>query len=257
MVATPVTVAVPIAVAVTVVAVTVVTVAVCVSVVVVSVSVSIAVAIIATRRGDHRRCAGASNHGACAVAALAGVACGLRSGIAGAPDGCVVAGVSGQAGRRCRAAGEAVRHLVEIQLHLAERGRNPRDPMPGCYAAAMPMRRQRRRYGLAGGRQAGSGNGHALDGGRPRLAMFDRAEGARSAEREARLAMGKRRGALARHHLRDLTRLEIGDLDLTPDDVDAGAGGAHRDAKLRAFDDGGEVGRLDLEMLDVLLLDLE
>src|SRR5438067_13917959 len=104
MVATPVTVAVPIAVTVAVVAVAVAGV-VCVSVVVVAVSVSVAVAIIAaTRRGDHRRCAGASNHGACAVAALAGVACGLRSGIAGAPDGRDV-GVSGQAGRRYRAAG--------------------------------------------------------------------------------------------------------------------------------------------------------
>src|SRR4051812_38497329 len=104
MVATPVTVAVPIAVAVPV----------CVSVVAVAVaaavSIAIAIAIIATtRRGDHRRCAGA-----CAVAALAGVAWGLRAGITGAPDGRVVAGVSGQAGRRCRAAGKTMCHLVEI-----------------------------------------------------------------------------------------------------------------------------------------------
>ena len=62
---------------------------------------------------------------------------------------------------------------------------------------------------------------------------------------------------LAGHHLRDLAGLEVGNLDLAADDVDGGAGGAHGDAELCALDDGGEVGRLDLEMLDVLLLDLE
>ena len=33
--------------------------------------------------------------------------------------------------------------------------------------------------------------------------------------------------------------------------------GVHGDAELRALDHGGEIGRLDLEMLDVALLDLE
>ena len=62
---------------------------------------------------------------------------------------------------------------------------------------------------------------------------------------------------LSRHHLGDLTRPEIGDLDLSPDHVDASAGAADGDAKLRALDDRGEIGGLDLEMLDVALFHFE
>ena len=96
-----------------------------------------------------------------------------------------------------------------------------------------------------------------LDGRCARLALFDRAERARAAQRETGLAMGESGRMLSRHHLRDLARPEIGDLDLSADDVDAGVAGVDGDAKLRALDDRGEIGRLDLEMLDVALFHLE
>ena len=87
--------------------------------------------------------------------------------------------------------------------------------------------------------------------------MLDRLQGARSAERKAGIAAGKGGGVLAGQHLGNLAGLEVGDLDLATDDVNRGAGSAHGDAELCALDYGGEVGRLDLEMLDVLRLDLE
>ncbi|MHC2378043.1 hypothetical protein ACVIHA_002418 [Bradyrhizobium liaoningense] len=59
------------------------------------------------------------------------------------------------------------------------------------------------------------------------------------------------------HELGNLARLEIGDFDLPAEHADLGAAGTHRDAELRSLDHGGEIGRLDLEMLDVALLDLE
>ncbi len=62
---------------------------------------------------------------------------------------------------------------------------------------------------------------------------------------------------LARHDLRNLARPEVGDFDLATGHVDAGARGIHGDAKLRSLDHGGEVGGLDLKVLDVALFDLE
>ena len=62
---------------------------------------------------------------------------------------------------------------------------------------------------------------------------------------------------LTGHHLGDLAGLEIGDLDLATDHVDAGLAGGDGDAKLGALHHSGEIRRLDLEMLDVALFDLE
>ena len=69
--------------------------------------------------------------------------------------------------------------------------------------------------------------------------------------------MLERGGSLPRHDLGDLAGFEVVDLDLASDHIDAGIGGIHRHAELGAFDDGGKIRRLDLEMLDVTLLDFE
>src|SRR5205085_4174195 len=45
--------------------------------------------------------------------------------------------------------------------------------------------------------------------------------------------------------------------DLSAPHIDTRTRAIDRDAELRALHDGGEIGRLDLEMLDVALLDLE
>ena len=83
------------------------------------------------------------------------------------------------------------------------------------------------------------------------LALLDRIERARPAQRKTRLALRESDRVLARHHLRDLARLEVRDLDLPPQHVDAGRGGVHRDAELGSLDHGGEIRGLDFEMLDV------
>ena len=50
-------------------------------------------------------------------------------------------------------------------------------------------------------------------------------------------------------------RLEIRHFDLAPQHIDAGAGGVHGDPELGAFDDGGQIGRLDFEVFDVANID--
>ncbi len=62
---------------------------------------------------------------------------------------------------------------------------------------------------------------------------------------------------LASHHLSDLARFEICHFNLTADHVDSGLAGVDGDAELRALHHGGEVGGLDLEMLDVALFNVE
>ena len=78
-----------------------------------------------------------------------------------------------------------------------------------------------------------------------------------AAQAEAGLAMLEDGGGLPRQDLGDLSGLEVGDLDLAAEHADLGAARIHGDAELRSLDHGGEIGRLDLEMLDVALLDLE
>ena len=58
-------------------------------------------------------------------------------------------------------------------------------------------------------------------------------------------------------HQRILAGLEIHHFDLAPEHVDVRATVVDRDAELRALHHGGEIRRLDLEMLDVALFDLE
>ena len=71
--------------------------------------------------------------------------------------------------------------------------------------------------------KAGARHRHALDRGRrARLALLDRAEGAGAAQRKTGVALREGGRMLARHHLRDLAGLEVGDLDLAADHVDAG-----------------------------------
>jgi hypothetical protein len=62
---------------------------------------------------------------------------------------------------------------------------------------------------------------------------------------------------LAGHHLRDLAGLEVRNFNLAADHVDAGLPRIDGDAELRALHHGGEVRRLDFEMLDVALFDVE
>jgi len=64
--------------------------------------------------------------------------------------------------------------------------------------------------------------------------------------------------ALARHELGDLgPDLKSLTFDLSRHDIDTGARGVHGHAELCALDHGGEIGGLDLEMLDVALLDTQ
>src|SRR5207244_2889524 len=107
--------------------------------------------------------------------------------------------------------------------------------------------------GVADRGKATAGHRNALDRWRARLALFDRGEDAGAAQREAGFAVGERRRMLARHHLGDLTRFEICDLDLTADHVDGGLPCVDGDAELRALHHGRKVGSLDFEMLDVAL----
>ena len=69
--------------------------------------------------------------------------------------------------------------------------------------------------------------------------------------------MGRNLSHLSREDERELAGLEIRDLDLAPDHVDARAVSFHGDAKLGSFDDGGEIGRLDLKVLNVALFHFE
>src|SRR5260221_148417 len=62
---------------------------------------------------------------------------------------------------------------------------------------------------------------------------------------------------LSGQHLRDLTGLEADHLDLAALHFDARACGAHGYAKLRTFHDRREIRRLDFEVWDILLLEVE
>jgi hypothetical protein len=102
-------------------------------------------------------------------------------------------------------------------------------------------------------RKPARGNRDAPDRRCPRLTLFDRIEGAGSAERQAELAMGETGRHLAGQDKRNLAGLEIGDLDLPSPHIDAGTRGGDRDGELRALHHGRKIRRFDLEMLDVLL----
>ena len=110
---------------------------------------------------------------------------------------------------------------------------------------------------VARSRQARFRHRDPLDGRSAWLALLDRIEAARATQAESGFTMLECRRGLAGHHLGDLARPEIGDLDLSVQHAHLGAAGVHGDAELRALDDGGEIGRLDFEMLDVALFDFE
>ena len=54
-----------------------------------------------------------------------------------------------------------------------------------------------------------------------------------------------------------MTGLEVGYLNLTPEDIHLRAAPIYRDPKLGALHDRGKIWGFDFEMLDVLLLDFE
>src|SRR6267143_6416129 len=199
-----------------------------------------------------------------------------RCGFARSPNRVLVGRTSRRTGGRDRAVGETVGDLVEIQPDFAERGRYSRRTMPRtagillrlqrCVriridagrgviavperAVELPVRR------VARCRKSGLWNHDPLDGRCARPALFDRTEPARSAQRKTRFALRRSSRDLSRQHLRYLARPEVRDLNLSSDHVDPRAAGIYRDAKLRALYDCGEVGGLDLEMLDVALFHL-
>src|SRR5690242_9084964 len=92
---------------------------------------------------------------------------------------------------------------------------------------------------------------HALNGRRPRRAALYRVEFAGAAQRQAMIPCGLNLRALPRKDERELPGLEVGDFDLAFEDFDATAFLADIHAELGAFDDGGEIRCLDLEVFDV------
>jgi len=93
--------------------------------------------------------------------------------------------------------------------------------------------------------------------GSARRSLLDRIEASGARQVKPRDATAGDARGLSRLYKRELSRTEIGYLDLTALDVDLGSPRRHRYLELRAFDDGGEKRRLDIEMLYIPLVDIQ